>query len=106
MLLRLPSEDEALARVRRVAEQKLGHVVRLEVQPRRRVMVESALQRPWISLMGKPERQMDAMRSRYWSFWLCGFLIVAAPHYAVGQTLDGAAAFGDWRSDKPELDRR
>lgn len=56
-------------------------------------------------MTGKPDRQMYAMRSRHWSFWLSGFLIVAAPHSAVGQTLKGAAAFGDWRSDKPGLSR-
>src|SRR5579872_3871577 len=55
--------------------------------------------------MFKPSKQSYAMTSSHWSLWLSASLIVAVPHCAVGQTLTGAAAFGDWRSDKPGLSR-
>jgi len=56
--------------------------------------------------MFKPTKHPCARVSRHWLFWLSGFLILAVPHYAVGQTLTGVAAFGDWRSDRIEPDHK
>src|SRR5579872_2685271 len=55
--------------------------------------------------MFKPTKHRCARVLRHCLFWLNGFLIGAAPPYAVSQTLTGVAAFGDWRSDKPGLSR-
>src|ERR1700757_5091200 len=55
--------------------------------------------------MFKPAKQPYAMTSRHRSLWLSAALVVAIPHYAIGQTLTGATAFGDWRSDNPGLSR-
>jgi glucose/arabinose dehydrogenase len=51
--------------------------------------------------------KMNKMASCIRSLWLSAAIIVAGPGYGLGQSesLVGAAAFGDWRSDKAGLSR-
>ena len=55
----------------------------------------------------KTERQRSTMRSRLRFVWLSAAIAAVGPHHALAQAepLEGAAAFGDWQSDKPGVSR-
>ena len=55
----------------------------------------------------KTERQRSTMRLPLRFVWLSAAIVAVGPHHALAQAepLEGAAAFGDWRSDKPGVSR-